>query len=219
MFGGIWQFVKEPDNQAVLASIGAGVAAIATGAWAVFTFLAKKREKGPTPPGVKAAPFDTEQQWRFLLDRTRELYKQGDESGDNAALAEAIEVYRRCLALAPRSENPLDWARTQMNLGTALVRLGERESGTARLEEAVEVYREALKENTRARVPLDWAMTQENLALAYRALYDKSAEPRYLDNALAAIAAALDGYRKAKAPFYIENAKRLQSEIFAARRK
>jgi hypothetical protein len=62
-------------------------------------------------------------------------------------------------------------------------------------------------------------MTQNNLALVYRALYDKSAEPRHLDNALAAIASALDGYRKAKAPFYIENAKRLQSEIFAARRK
>jgi hypothetical protein len=33
------------------------------------------------------------------------------------------------------------------------------------------------------------------------------------------LAAALDGYRKAKAPFYIEKAKRLQSQIFAARRK
>ena len=46
--------------------------------------------------------------------------KQGDEFGDNAALTEAIDVYRRCLALAPRPERPLDWARTQMNLGNAL---------------------------------------------------------------------------------------------------
>ncbi len=76
-----------------------------------------------------------------------------------------------------------------------------------------------MQEFTRERVPLEWAGTQENLARAYRALYGKNAEPRHLDNALAAIAAALDGYRKAEAPFYIEKAKRLQSEIFAVRRK
>jgi tetratricopeptide (TPR) repeat protein len=76
------------------------------------------------------APFDAEQQWRFLLGQARELRKQGDEFGDNAALAEAIDVYRQCLDLAPRSERPLDWASTQNNLGTALFRLGERESGT-----------------------------------------------------------------------------------------
>jgi hypothetical protein len=41
---------------------------------------------------------------------------------------------------------PLDWARTQNNLGLVLWRLGERESGTAKLEEAVAAYRDALKE-------------------------------------------------------------------------
>ncbi len=463
MFGGIWPFLKDHDNLAVLGSIGAGIAALAGGAWAVFTFFAKKHEKEPSAPSViinpepaavaapinerleqlaaqvardkgvevaplravlvklgekgvpeedipkrldstadeliklraendqlrrgppalaaiaeevqalidkgefddargalvrgreasralridaslyeaaflaqearvddlqlayraaaakyaeaaaLVAPFDSEQQWRFLIDQAAALYKQGDEFGDNAALIEAIDVYHRCLALAPRLERPLEWATIQMNLGNALARLGARESGTARLEEAVAVfrealqeytrdrvpldwaatqnnlgnalaalgeresgtarleeaiaayrealqektrarvplnwamtknnlglalfrlgeresgterleeavaaYREALLENTRARVPLQWAMTQHNLARAYRALYDKTAEPRHLDNALAAIAAALDGYRKAEAPFYIENAKRLQNEIFAAIRK
>jgi hypothetical protein len=51
---GIWQFLREPANLAVLGSIGAGIAAIATGAWAVFTFFAKKKEKGPSAPSVKA---------------------------------------------------------------------------------------------------------------------------------------------------------------------
>ncbi len=98
------------------------------------------------------APFDTEQEWRFLLGQARELRKQGNEFGDNAALAEAIDVYRRCLALAPRSEKPLDWATTQNDLGIALSRLGERESGTTvRLEEAISAYREALQVRTRAR--------------------------------------------------------------------
>ncbi len=112
------------------------------------------------------ASFDTEQQWRFLLYQASELSKQGDEFGDNTALAEAIDVYRRCLALASRSQRPLNWAMTQMNLGIALQTLGERQTGTAGLREAVAAYREALQENTRKRVPLAWAMTQMNLGVA-----------------------------------------------------
>jgi tetratricopeptide (TPR) repeat protein len=107
------------------------------------------------------APFDIEQQWRFVFAQAGELFKQGNEFGDNAALADSIDIYRRCLALAPRPERPLDWATTQMSLGNALFRLGERESGTARLEEAVSAFRAALEERTRARAPLDWAMTPE----------------------------------------------------------
>ena len=43
----------------------------------------------------------------------------------------------------------------------------------------------------------------------------RAPKPRHLDNALAAVAAALDGYREAKAPFYIDKAERLQSKIFS----
>jgi tetratricopeptide (TPR) repeat protein len=86
-----------------------------------------------------------------VLGQAGELFKQGREFGDNAALAEAIDIYRQCLALAPRSERPLDWTMTQNNLGNALQALGERESGTTRLEEAVAAYHDALRERTRAR--------------------------------------------------------------------
>jgi tetratricopeptide (TPR) repeat protein len=143
----------------------------------------------------------------------------GERASGTARLEEAVAAYREALQERTRERVPIQWAGTQTNLGNALRLLGERESGTARLDEAVAAYREALQELTRTRAPLEWAGTQNNLALAYRALYDKSAEPHHLDNALAAIAAALDGFRKAKAPFNIEKAKRLQSEIFAARRK
>jgi threonine/homoserine efflux transporter RhtA len=54
MLGSVWQFLKDPANLAVLGSIGAGIAAIAGGAWAVFTFFAKKSEKGSTTPSVTA---------------------------------------------------------------------------------------------------------------------------------------------------------------------
>jgi len=130
------------------------------------------------------APFDTEQQWGFLVYQAAALYKQGDEFGDNAALAEAIDVCRRCLALVPRPERPFQWAKTQNNLGGALFRLGERESGTARLEEAVAAYRNALQERTRARVPLDWAMTQMNLGNALLRLGERESGTARLEEAI-----------------------------------
>ena len=87
-----------------------------------------------------------------------------------ARLEEAVAAYREALKERTRERVPLDWARTQTNLGAALGSLGGRESGTARLEEAVAAYREALKERTRERVPLDWARTQNNLGAALGSL-------------------------------------------------
>jgi tetratricopeptide (TPR) repeat protein len=145
-------------------------------------------------------PLDTPQQWRFLLGQADQLYKQGDEFGDNAALVEAIDVYRRCLTLAPRSERPLDWARTQNDLGNTLRVIGERESGTARLEEAVSAYREALNELTRARVPLDWAGTQVNLGNALFRLGERESGTARLEDAVAAYREALQEYTRARVP-------------------
>ncbi len=103
------------------------------------------------PPGYP------DERGNYLARQAGALYQQGDERGDNATLRSAIEVYQQALKELTRARVPLDWAATQMNLGTALERLGERESGTARLEEAVAAYRAALQELTRARVPLEWA--------------------------------------------------------------
>ena len=146
------------------------------------------------------APFDTEQQWRFLIDQAGERSKQGDEFGDNPALIEAIDVYTRCLALAPRPERPLEWARTQKDLGNALAALGARESGTARLEEAVAVFREALQEYTRDRVPLDWAATQNNLGNALAALGERESGTARLEEAVAAYREALQERTRARVP-------------------
>src|SRR3954470_6669006 len=99
----------------------------------------------------------------YLEQEADALYRQGDEFGDNTALRSAIERQRQILALRPRERVPLEWARTQMNLGTALWALGERESGPGRLEEAVAAFRAVLQERIRERVPLAWAATQNNL--------------------------------------------------------
>ena len=51
----------------------------------------------------------------------------GHEFGNNAAVVEAIELYRNeALPRTPRERVPLDWAVTQNNLGNALGALGLR---------------------------------------------------------------------------------------------
>ena len=115
---------------------------------------------------------DPRARWGYLLEKASALGDQGREFGDNAALCDAIDVYRSALILAPRDRVPLDWAATQTNLGTALLTLGGRESGTARLEEAVSAFRAALEERTRERVPLDWAAAQDYLGVAFLRLWE-----------------------------------------------
>jgi tetratricopeptide (TPR) repeat protein len=146
------------------------------------------------------ARFDPEGEGRFLNGEAGEFYGQGDEFGDNGALAEAIAIYQRLLTLRPRSKSPLDWAETQNNLGNALQTLGKRESGTARLEEAVTAYREALKERTRERVPLDWAATQNNLGIALRALGERESGTERFEEAVTAYREALKEYKRERVP-------------------
>ena len=60
-----------------------------------------------------------------LLERRADaLQRQGGERGDTTALRQAIRVYGRVLELRTRDRVPLDWARTQMNLGAASGRWG-----------------------------------------------------------------------------------------------
>ena len=110
------------------------------------------------PPG---SSHETERM-RYLDREEDSYYRQGDEFGDNAALQTAITRNMRLIELRPRARVPLEWARTQMNLGIALRTLGERESGTARLEEAVAAYRAALEERTQERVPRFYEITTQS---------------------------------------------------------
>src|ERR1700730_1946013 len=146
------------------------------------------------------ASFDTENRLERLIAAAGELFAQGYEFGDNAALREAIELYRLCLALRPREHVPLEWAATQVYLGIALETLGERETGTARLEEAVEAYRDALQELTRARAPLEWATTQNNLGIALLSLGKRESGTERLEEAVSAYREALKERTRARVP-------------------
>ena len=111
-----------------------------------------------------------------------------------------IAALRARLKERTRERVPLDWARTQSNLGNALWRLGERESGTARLEEAVAAFHAALTERTRERVPLDWAMTQNNLGNALGTLGGRESGTARLEEAVAACREALTERTRERVP-------------------
>jgi tetratricopeptide (TPR) repeat protein len=124
----------------------------------------------------------------------------GEQRGDVNSLKKAIAAYRDALKELTREREPLDWAATQNNLGSALHRLGERESRTARLEEAVAAYGEALKESPRERVPLDWAATQNNLGNALQTLGLRENGTARLDAAVASYREALKERTRERVP-------------------
>jgi tetratricopeptide (TPR) repeat protein len=146
------------------------------------------------------AGFDPEKRWQLMNNHASELYRQGDEFGDNDALLQAIAALRGVLTENTRERVPLDWAMTQNNLGNALSSLGQQESGTARLEEAVAAYRAALEEYTRERVPFDWAMTQNNLGNALRLIGERKSGTTHLEEAATAFRAALAEFNREWVP-------------------
>ena len=62
-------------------------------------------------------------------------------------LEQAVVAYREALEENAFERVPLQWAKTIMNLGIALVRLGEWEGDPARLEQAVAAFHGALQES------------------------------------------------------------------------
>jgi exonuclease VII small subunit len=126
-----------------------------------------------------------------LNDLANALLTLGQLEAGTARLEQAVETYSAALMEYTQDLVPLDWAKTQMNLGSALQTLGQRETGTERLEQAVEAYRAALTEVTQDRVPLDWAKTQMNLGTALAALGQREAGTARLEQAVDAFRAAL----------------------------
>ena len=128
----------------------------------------------------------------YLFKQAAALYFQGHEFGDNAALEQAIRLYRdELLPRVPCRNQSHNWAETQNNLGNALSALGHRERGIVRLEEAVAAYRAALEEWTRDQEPLAWAIAQTNLGNALTMLGERESGTARLEEAVAAYRAVL----------------------------
>ncbi len=138
--------------------------------------------------------------WLYVLYQGIDLDSQGDEFGDNNAIAEAISAYGRALTLASRREHPEDWLDTQRHLAQSLTRLGERESGTARLEEALSIFRAILLEQKRERTPEAWARTQTGLGVVLQDLGDREGGTERLEESAAAFEAALSASPRERHP-------------------
>ena len=124
----------------------------------------------------------------------------GEQTGSNEALLTAIANYKAALSNTARDHSPLQWARTQNNLGNSLTTLSERETGTSHLEEAAEAYRAALLELRRESRPLDWALTQNNLGCALAAIGERETSTARLEEAVAAFRTALTEAKRERAP-------------------
>ena len=110
-------------------------------------------------------------------------------------------AYRAALEECTRERVPLDWARTQNNLGTALWQLGERESGTARLEEAVAAYRAALRGmDPRARAARTGRGPRTTSAMRSQTLGERESGTARLEEAVAAYRAALQEWTRERVP-------------------
>ena len=81
-------------------------------------------------------------------------------------------LFRKALEEWPRERVPLEWAKAQNNLGTALSALGMRERhGTA--PGGGQHLGDALKEWTRKRTPLAWATAYSNLGAVLASLGER----------------------------------------------
>jgi tetratricopeptide (TPR) repeat protein len=149
---------------------------------------------------ARLAADDVHKAREYQLQQASVLDDLGREFGDNDVLREAIALYQQILSGIDRATDPLDWARTQNNLGIALGTLGEREGNAARLHEAITAYRAALEERTRERAPLDWAMTQNNLGNALLRLGEREGGTERLHEAVAAYHAALKERTRERVP-------------------
>ncbi len=138
-----------------------------------------------------AERWDGAKAFRYRVSWASALESQGDLKGDNAALDEAIAIYRDLLLETPRARAPEDWALVQSDLGNALQLLGKRKDSAETLHDAVAAYRFALEVRTRDRLPAAWARTQNNLAAALVQLGAWEEDLTRLEEALAAYRAAL----------------------------
>ena len=140
---------------------------------------------------AQVAKWDEGKAWEYKRREADVWLSQGDERGDDGAVAKSIAVFEEALVLAPRQTAAAQWAWTQNNLGNAFLVRSRGDAGTGDLERAIAAYRAALEERPRGKEPRLWAKTQNNLAAASAELAERTGEQRLLNDAVEACRAAL----------------------------
>jgi hypothetical protein len=109
-----------------------------------------------------------------------------------------VSAFQASLEERTRARAPLDWAGTQNNLASALLKLGAGENGTARIQEAVAAYGAALQEYTREQAPAYWAMSFGNQGVAMMLMADRTNDGAMAETALKQIQIALDSLSESR---------------------
>lgn len=124
----------------------------------------------------------------------------GERTGKLKWLQAAVAAFEAALEIRTREATPLDWAKTQNNLGNALSTWGARGDGTKRLQAAVAAYKSVLEIYSREALPLDWAMIQSNLGAVLQVWGERDNDTRGLQEAVTALEASLEVLTKEALP-------------------
>ncbi|MGB3205678.1 MAG: tetratricopeptide repeat protein, partial [Crinalium sp.] len=119
------------------------------------------------------------------------------DTADNLQLS--IEAYQAALRYRPAKDDPLKYASTQNNLGTAYWHLAQQVNQplcVQLLQQAIASYTEALNYYNPKEEPLNWAMIQNNLGTTYWNLAQYEQSTTFLELAIKAYHQALK-YRRA----------------------
>ncbi|AFZ11142.1 hypothetical protein Cri9333_0142 [Crinalium epipsammum PCC 9333] len=119
------------------------------------------------------------------------------DTADNLQLS--IEAYQAALRYRPAEDDPLKYASTQNNLGTAYWHLAQQvdqQLCVQLLQQAIASYTEAFNYYNPKEEPLNWAMIQNNLGTTYWNLAQYEQSTTFLELAIKAYHQALK-YRRA----------------------
>jgi tetratricopeptide (TPR) repeat protein len=120
-----------------------------------------------------------------------EEYSPAYQRNPREALRKAIAAYGEALYFYTPDVAPLDYAKTQNDLGVAYLRLSEHEDPVGNLRRAIEAFEEVLRFRTPGVALLDYARTQTNLGTAYWRLSEYEDPVGNLQRAIEAFREAL----------------------------
>jgi tetratricopeptide (TPR) repeat protein len=120
-----------------------------------------------------------------------EEYSSAYQRNPREALRKAIAAYGEALYFYTPDVAPLDYAKTQNDLGVAYLRLSEHEDPVGNLRRAIEAFEQALRFWTPDVAPLDYARAQSHLGSAYGRLSEHEDPVGNLRRAIEAFKQAL----------------------------
>ena len=120
---------------------------------------------------------------------------------DTEYLDDAQHAFEQTLKIWSRDSNPVDWARTQNNLGNVLAARGDQQNDPQLWQQAQAAYASALEVWTEDTQPFEWARAQVNLGTVLRSLGNNGKDAGQLKKAVAAYQAAARQWTKTSTPY------------------